>query len=84
METEDKVDEWRKFISENELSWINVHETDEYYRAVAKQRYHINSTPMVFILDKNKKIVAKKVDVEQTPHVIGILKKKAAEEAKKK
>jgi hypothetical protein len=54
--------EWAKYIVENELTWINGWDPDrathyDYY-------YNVQSTPIVYILDRNKKIIAKKLAVE--------------------
>ena len=55
-------DKWSKYIEENKLTWINGWDPErsshfDYY-------YNVQSTPMIYILDKNKKIIAKKIDVE--------------------
>ena len=53
---------WSKYIEQNELTWINGWDPQRathyaYY-------YNIQSTPIVYILDRNKKIIAKKLAVE--------------------
>jgi len=53
---------WSKYIEQNELTWINGWDPQratgyDYY-------YNIQSTPIVYILDRNKKIIAKKLAVE--------------------
>lgn len=75
VETEDKPEEWKKFIRENQLSWINVHEPDQYRRAVTKKKYDIYSTPVVYLLDENKIIKAKRIDTEQLGNFIEALDK---------
>ena len=59
--TADKT-KWTKYIEDNKLTWINGWDPKrtshfDYY-------YNVQSTPMVYILDKNKKIIAKKLAVE--------------------
>ena len=54
---------WTKYIEDNKLTWINGWDPKrsshfDYY-------YNIQSTPTVYILDKNKKIIAKKLGVEE-------------------
>ena len=54
---------WTKYIEENNLKWINGWDPErishfDFY-------YNVQSTPMVYILDKNKKIIAKKIAVEE-------------------
>ncbi|HEX2970594.1 MAG TPA: redoxin domain-containing protein [Bacteroidales bacterium] len=60
--TTDEKDKWTKYIEDNKLTWINGWDPQrsshfDYY-------YNVQSTPMVYILDKNKKIIAKKISVE--------------------
>ncbi|MBP5365771.1 MAG: redoxin domain-containing protein [Bacteroidales bacterium] len=56
--------EWEEFIEEHELDeWINVY--DPYGRTGFRKYYNIKSTPQIYILDKDKKIIAKKIGVEQ-------------------
>jgi thiol-disulfide isomerase/thioredoxin len=55
-------EKWSKYIEENKLPWINGWDPQrtshfDYY-------YNVQSTPLVYILDKNKKIIAKKISVE--------------------
>ena len=59
--TSDKV-KWSKFIEDNKLTWINGWDPErksrfDYY-------YNVQTTPMIYILDRNKKIIAKKLSVE--------------------
>jgi thiol-disulfide isomerase/thioredoxin len=60
--TSDKA-KWTKYIEDNKLIWINGWDPKrsshfDYY-------YNVQSTPTVYILDKNKKIIAKKLAVEE-------------------
>ncbi len=53
---------WEKYIQDNKLDWINGWDPQrttnyDYY-------YNVTSTPGIYILDKNKKIIAKKLSVE--------------------
>jgi thiol-disulfide isomerase/thioredoxin len=57
----DKV-KWEKYIKDNNLNWINGWDPQrvtnfDYY-------YNVQSTPSIYILDKNKVIIAKKLPVE--------------------
>ncbi len=59
---------WSKYIEENGIMWINGWDPDrashfDYY-------YNVQSTPMVYILDRNKKIIAKKISVDDIPSFI--------------
>jgi thiol-disulfide isomerase/thioredoxin len=64
---------WTKYIEENNLIWINGWDPDrnshfDYY-------YNVQTTPMVYILDKNKKIIAKKISVDDIPSFIETYRK---------
>lgn len=55
---------WEEFIEEHQLEeFINVY--DPYGRSGFRQYYNIKSTPTMFVLDKDKTIVAKKLNVDQ-------------------
>lgn len=60
----DKKDEWVEFLTKHNLyDWINV--WDENHITRFKILYDARTTPGIFVLDKNKKIVAKKMTVDQ-------------------
>lgn len=59
--TSDKA-KWTKYIEENKLQWING--WDPQRKSHFDFYYNIQSTPLVYILDRNKKIIAKKLNVE--------------------
>lgn len=50
----------QKFVNEQKLTWHNVF--DEDYRTDFKNWYDVYSTPVVYLLDADKKIVAKRID----------------------
>lgn len=55
---------WKEFIEENQLEeWMNVY--DPYRRTNFRTYYNIKSTPQIYILDKDKTIVAKRIGVDQ-------------------
>jgi thiol-disulfide isomerase/thioredoxin len=55
-------EKWSKYIQTNNLTWINGWDPQRTTRF--DLYYNIQSTPMIYILDKNKKIIAKKISVE--------------------
>ena len=73
--TEEKPAAWKKFILEHKLNWTNVHQPDDYKRAVIKHIYDIQSTPFIYLLDENKTIKAKHFDVEQLGPLLDALEK---------
>jgi thiol-disulfide isomerase/thioredoxin/predicted small integral membrane protein len=74
---------WKKFIRDNDLTYINVAVTDPLFKAAMEDArqfvpkyttieslnyqttYDIFSTPRVFVLDKDKKIIAKSISISQ-------------------
>lgn len=59
---------WRKFIKEHQLDWLNIDggEANIDWHEV----YDVITTPQVFLLDKNNKIVAKRLNAETFETVI--------------
>ncbi len=64
-ELEDAV----KNIHEKKMPWIIT--ADPYTRARALQLFYGTSLPKLYLLDKNKKIIANRVGVKQLPEIIG-------------
>lgn len=60
---ETEVDKWKTFIKENNLTWINV--ADPGLHDNFRYDFDVATTPQVFVLDKDKIIRAKKIDVDQ-------------------
>ncbi|MDX5321051.1 MAG: DUF5106 domain-containing protein, partial [Bacteroidota bacterium] len=50
---EQEYDKWKSFIIDNNLNWINV--IDIYNETNFRSIYDINSTPIIYLLDKDKK-----------------------------
>ena len=71
-------DKWLQFINEHKMqSWINVYQTDAQKKAIDdakkpsyKQLYDVVQTPTLYLLDKDKRIVAKKLTREQMDDVL--------------
>jgi peroxiredoxin len=62
--TDTSLVKWRQFIRDNRLSFVHANAT----RSITP-RYHdlydISTTPTVFLLDENKKIIAKRLKIDQ-------------------
>lgn len=71
-------DKWLRFINDHHLTeWVNVYESEDQRRAVeaAKkpsfhQLYDVVQTPTLFLLDSDKRIIAKKLSIEQLDDLI--------------
>ncbi len=59
---------WMKYINENNHNWISV--ADSWNISGFRKSYNINSTPQVFLLDKDKKIIAKRLGAEQLKEIL--------------
>ncbi|MCW3124647.1 MAG: hypothetical protein JWO03_305 [Bacteroidetes bacterium] len=59
---------WTDFIREHNLDWINV--GDPYRQNNFRFEWDIQSTPQLYILDKDKKIKAKRIGAEQVEDFI--------------
>jgi thiol-disulfide isomerase/thioredoxin len=76
---------WSKYIIDHNLKdWIHVYETREQHDSVAnnnlpgyKQLYDVYQTPTLFLLDKDKRIIAKKLTYQQFDEVIDLKLKNA-------
>jgi thiol-disulfide isomerase/thioredoxin len=60
--TQNKKQEWINYINDKGYNWINTWDPNNttYFRLF----YDIYSTPTVYLLDENKKIIAKRISVE--------------------
>lgn len=68
----EEFDKCAKKVEEMKMNWINT--GDPYYQARAKQLYDIKMTPFIYLLDKDKKILYKRIEPDQ---VMDILDKEA-------
>jgi thiol-disulfide isomerase/thioredoxin len=59
---------WKDYVKENKLNWINV--ADLKTQNNFRHDFDIVTTPQIFILDKNKKILAKKIDAETMEKIL--------------
>ncbi|MCW3077899.1 MAG: hypothetical protein JWO32_2508, partial [Bacteroidetes bacterium] len=80
VQTKDEYEPWRKFIQEKRLDFINVF--DPMHLNNLKERFDINSTPVIYILDRDKKIKAKKVSHEQVVELLELFEKMEKEHSK--
>jgi thiol-disulfide isomerase/thioredoxin len=66
--TQYEGDKYVKYIEDNKLDWINVYDGAHFNNVTEK--FDIYSTPVIYILDKNKIIKAKRIGVEQIKAII--------------
>lgn len=66
--TELEKDKWLKYLDAHKYEWIDV--ADFELRSPFRELYDIDSTPKIFLLDKDKKIIAKKIGHEQLDKIL--------------
>lgn len=77
--TRDEVGECWEYIDENEIGdWVHV--VDPYMRSRFATIYDIKSTPQIYILDKDKNIISKKIGAEQLEDLMNQLLEQQAME----
>ena len=75
--TELENTEWKKYVREHNLTWINVSDSPEHpnnikdYPLNYRHNYDVFSTPKIYLLDKNKIIIAKRIEDEQIDQFLG-------------
>ena len=61
--------EWKEFLEDKGLTdWINVY--DPYNFSKFRSKYNVVSTPLIYILDKDKKIIAKRIDTKTVEQIL--------------
>ena len=58
MESDPKL--WKDFIVDHKLKWVNV--SDLYNNTNFRNYFDIYSTPVIYLLDEQKRIIAKRLD----------------------
>ena len=80
VKTEGTREDWVKFINEHKLTgWLHVYQLPEKQaadnaagRPGYRQLYDVYQTPMLYLLDNNKRIIAKKLTYLQMDEVINL------------
>jgi peroxiredoxin len=80
VKTDGTREDWVKFINEHKLTgWLHVYQLPEQQAAEAaagrpgfRQLFDVYQTPMLYLLDKSKRIIAKKLTYLQIDEVISL------------
>ena len=75
--TEHNVEEWKSFIKTYHLEEL-INGFDSLKQIDFNRQYDVVTTPMIYVLDKNKKIIARKMPVEQLEDFLNYYQKKLA------
>ncbi len=69
VQTKDELfDKWKKFVADNKLDFINVFEPVHLNNLT--ERFDINRTPVIYLLDREKRIVGKNLSPDQLIEII--------------
>lgn len=66
-------EKWEKYIVDNGLNWINGWDPERLSRF--DYLYNVDSTPLIYILDREKKIIAKRLAAEDVSSFIDAYRK---------
>ncbi len=66
-------EKWEKYIVDNGLNWINGWDPERLSRF--DHFYNVDSTPLIYILDREKKIIAKRLAAEDVSSFIDAYRK---------
>jgi thiol-disulfide isomerase/thioredoxin len=78
---QDGVPECWKYIKETPgMDWLNV--VDTYLLSDYVSKYYVKATPQLYVLDKDKKIVMKKIEAKQLDNVMNEIIRMDAEKIK--
>lgn len=72
MNSEEKTDDWTKFVRNQKLSWINVNGLVANFDW--REYFDVKTTPFVLVLDKNKRIVAKRPQISHLGELLDAIK----------
>ncbi len=82
--TQTEMNEWKEFVTEKNLDLGSIHAFDPYQNTNFRENYDIYSTPVSYILDKDKKIIAKRLPPETLIDVLAHELKFEVKDSKKK
>lgn len=68
--TDSTMQEMKDFIRDFKTPWITVNGPRSYIKEHFSKLYYAELTPTVYVLDQNKKIIARRIEVEQIDHFI--------------
>mgnify|MGYP000896080447 FL=1 len=75
--TESSEEEWKKFISEQKIGGM-INGYDFSGQIDYREQFDVLATPTIYILDKEKRIIARKMPVEQLGDFLNFYKRKVA------
>jgi len=73
--TEHNQEEWKTFVTTYHLEEL-INGIDPLNQVDFNKKFDVVTTPTIYVLDKNKKIIARKMPVEQLDDFLNYYKKK--------
>ena len=73
MYTQQDKNEWTTYIAENGLDWVNV--WDPHNRNNFREKYNVYITPQLYLLDKDKKVIGRRLDADTLDKMLTSLTK---------
>jgi thiol-disulfide isomerase/thioredoxin len=67
-------DEWKKYLKQHKITWLNSCDGKTWKGNLA-QKYLINRTPLLYIIDKEGKILAQNLHPQELPNFLESVKK---------
>ncbi len=78
----DDIGKWMDFVIEHKLNTVFHNMWDLYNTTQFRDKFDISSSPVLYLLDKDKKIIAKRIGVEQVVEIIEMMEKDKNKEKK--
>lgn len=69
--TDSSMVDMRKFIKDMNTTWITVNGPRTYFSQHFSELYQADTTPMIYIIDNKRKIIARKLGVDQIEDFLG-------------
>ena len=71
--TQQDKEEWTAYVAEKSLDWINV--WDPQNSSDFREKYNVYTTPQIYLLDKDKKVVGRRLDSQNLEKMLEFLTK---------
>ncbi len=73
---EELFDTWRKFLIDKQLTdFVHVFDPVHINALTLKERFDINATPVIYLLDRDKRIIGKKIGSDQVVDIVNNLER---------
>ena len=63
-----KEEDWRKYLEKNDYDWLNLWDGNNLTNF--RTFYNVDSTPIIYVLDQQKTIIAKRIDPDTLEKIL--------------